>query len=349
MDLLRALPFPTPRPPDTLPKVTVAVCTRDRPDDLARCLDALTRLEYPSLDLLVVDNASRSEAPRRAVELLSHRGLRYVREPRLGLEWATNRAIAECRTEILAFTDDDALPDRHWVTALVGPFIDDPRVMAVTGLVAPDELETEAQSLFEAYGGFGSGFDRIRFQIDRERGESVAGRYGWSGIAGTGANMAFQRSVFNAIGPFEPALGAGTVSRGGGDVEMFFRVVKEGHALVYEPDAIVRHRHRRTYAELKTQLADWGIATCSVAVRSAFAYPDERRPLLTACGRWAKGKLATLFTSLKQPLPYPRRLILAQLTGVVRGLPRYGRAKLNVRRITRQAGAPSSGRVARNA
>src|SRR6185503_20882790 len=89
------------------PAVTVAVCTRDRVEDLARCLDALEAIRYPALDLLVVDNAP---ATRDAERLVAGRPrVRYVREVRPGLDWARNRAIAEARGEIVAFTDDDVV------------------------------------------------------------------------------------------------------------------------------------------------------------------------------------------------------------------------------------------------
>ena len=66
--------------------------------------------------------------------------------------------------------------------------------------------------------------------------------------------MAYRRSVFDAVGPFDSALDVGTVTNGGGDLEMFFRVVKAGLPLLYEPRALVWHRHRRTMDELREQL-----------------------------------------------------------------------------------------------
>jgi O-antigen biosynthesis protein len=113
-DLLRA---PHPARIEPLLTLTVAVCTRDRPQDLRLCLDALERLDYPYLDLLVVDNAPTNDATERVVTERGGR-VRYVREPRPGLDWARNRAILEARGEILAYTDDDAIVDQHWATAI---------------------------------------------------------------------------------------------------------------------------------------------------------------------------------------------------------------------------------------
>ena len=176
------------------PTVTVAVCTRDRTADLARCLDALRHLEYPSLDLLVVDNAPSSDATEQLVKT-SYPGVRYVREERPGLDWARNRAIEEAEGEILAYTDDDVVVDPGWVRALAALFAENPDVMAVTGLVVPYELETESQILFEMYGGFGRGFDRKWYRVGR-KGERPRFIYQGAGQFGTGANMAYRKSVF---------------------------------------------------------------------------------------------------------------------------------------------------------
>jgi hypothetical protein len=119
-----------------LPVVTVAVCTRDRPAQLAHCLPSLCQLDYPALDLLVIDNAPSNPATAHLVRS-GYPQVRYVCEPRPGLNWARNRAIAEARGEIIAYTDDDVVVDRGWVRALAEVFAAEAEVMAVTGLVVP--------------------------------------------------------------------------------------------------------------------------------------------------------------------------------------------------------------------
>jgi hypothetical protein len=146
-----------------LPLVTVAVCTRDRTAQLAQCLAALGQLDYPALDLLVIDNAPSSPTTAHLVRT-GYPRVRYVCEPRPGLNWARNRAIAEARGRshrLYPYTDDDVVVDGGWVRALAGGFAAEAEVMAVTGLVVPLELETEAQCLFERYCGFGRGADHV--------------------------------------------------------------------------------------------------------------------------------------------------------------------------------------------
>lgn len=327
---------PVPRFAGPYPLVTVAVCTRDRTEELALCLNALAQLDYPNLEILVVDNAPTTTATEQLVAT-HYPAMRYVCEPRPGLDWARNRAILEARGEIIAYTDDDVIVDSGWVMALVQPFVEDTAVMAVTGLVVPYELETEAQNLFEHYGGFSRGFERRWIKID------ITTRPRWhlfgTGQYGTGANMAYRRSVFGDIGLFDPALDVGTVTNGGGDLEMFFRIIKEGHILVYEPGAIVRHRHRREYARLQTQLANNSIGLYSFFVRSAQRYPDEWIQFLRL-GLWwfLWWYIRRLILSLLFPQTLPQELLWSETKGVFTGLGRYQQARHHMAQVINKFG-----------
>jgi GT2 family glycosyltransferase len=332
-------------PDETLPTITVAVCTRDRSDRLAACLESLAALDYPPsrLERIVVDNAPADDASERLVRG-SFPDMRYVCEPRPGLDWARNRAVLESRGAIVAFTDDDVIVDRGWARALASVFVAEPDAMAVTGLVVPDETSLAPQILFERYGGFGRGFERRYFRVDLEAGELASPRHGGAGRFGTGANMAFRRRVFDDVGLFDPALDVGTAANGGGDLEMFFRVLKAGHLLVYEPAALVRHRHRVEYGALKTQLANNGVGFYAYLVRTARAYPDERLPLIRLGLWWFRWwNLRRLAASLLRPSSFPRDLVLAELRGSLQGLSRYGRARRQAREIDARFGPQTSG------
>ncbi|MGN6393543.1 MAG: glycosyltransferase family 2 protein [Gemmatimonadales bacterium] len=306
------------------PPVTVAVCTRDRPDDLARCLDALQALRYPRLELLVVDNAPRTDATQRLVA--GRAGVRYLREPRPGLDRARNRALGEASGELIAFTDDDVVVDAEWVSALTAVFRYDPQAGAVTGLVEPLELETEAQRLFERYRSFARGGVRARAAAGPADG-SLGSRYGMTGSFGTGANMAFRREVLAQLGGFDPSLGAGMPTRGGDDLDIFFRVLKAGWALVYEPAAVVRHRHRREMDALVDQIRDHGVSFSSYVVRVVGLHPDERWAFARLWTWWAAKTCYRVVRPRSAPAAPMRRLALAELEGLVRGLGRYHQAR----------------------
>ncbi|HVL69025.1 MAG TPA: glycosyltransferase [Vicinamibacterales bacterium] len=334
------LPRVCPRHQDVdLPRLTVAVCTRDGAHRLGECLRSLDTLKYPAdrLDLLVVDNSPSDDSTASVVA--RHPRVRYVVEPRPGLNWARNRAVLEAAGDVIAFTDDDVSVDVWWADALGRLFAADPQVDAVTGLVVPDEIDVEAQRLFERYGGFGRGFDRQYFHVNAAAGEATARRHGGTGRFGTGANMAFRRTLVDRIGLFDPALDVGTPTNGGGDLEMFFRVLKERGTLVYEPAAIVRHRHRRSYEQLRTQLANNGIGFYSYLVRTARVYRDERPSLLRLGAWWLWWwNLRRLVRSFIGRSDVPRDLIVAELKGSLLGLRRYSAAVRRAASIARTFG-----------
>jgi glycosyltransferase involved in cell wall biosynthesis len=233
-----------------LPPISVIVCTRDRPHSLERCLEALAALDYPSYEVVVVDNCSKNPEVARVV---ARSGFRYAREERPGLDWARNRGAQEARHEIIAYVDDDALAAPGWLRGIAQGFAD-PEVMAVTGMVLPAELETPAQYDFEVYGGMCKGF--TSFTVRRD--ELGTFERFWASRWGVGANMAFRRELFDAVGTFDVALDVGTPSSGGGDIEFFYRVVSHGHTLRYEPAALVKHIHRRDQASLNRQIYNNG-------------------------------------------------------------------------------------------
>ena len=318
------------------PSLTVAVCTRDRTDDLARCLASLERVEYPALDVVVVDNAPASATGAEHAVRQAHPTARYLREPCPGLNWARRRAVAECASELIAFVDDDVVVDTGWARAVASLVARHADVAAVTGLVAPAELETEPQVWFERHGGFTRGY--YRRWLRRRQNEPITRRFSNTATFGTGANMTFRRSVFADVGLFDPALDAGTVTGAGGDLDMFFRILKAGYTLVYEPAAMVRHKHRRDEAAVRQQLENWCTGMQAHLVRSMRAHSEDRVALA--------GLIARLLL-----IYYPRRVVqslwderlrpalaFAELSGAVKGLSRYPAAHRNALAIAASHG-----------
>ena len=126
-----------PPAPAAGPLVTVAVRSRTTANRLQPCLDSLMRLDYPVLDLVLID---ASDDRRRVEALVRDRypKIRYSSAPGVGM--GSRRGIADCRGDILAVTDGDAIVDQHWVSALVHVFLSDPDVMTVSGLAVPQSL-----------------------------------------------------------------------------------------------------------------------------------------------------------------------------------------------------------------
>jgi GT2 family glycosyltransferase len=235
-------------PASPAPSISVVVCTRERAQLLAGALDALARLEVAPAEVIVVDNAPTSDA---TALVCRGRPVRRVVEPRPGLDRARNRGWREARGEVVAYVDDDARVDRWWTVSL-GMAFRHPGVGGVTGLVLAAELDTYAQRYFELrLGGMRKGFVPKVFGPGHDPGlESFR--------IGVGTNMAFRRRVLEELGGFDPRLDVGTATRGGGDLDMLFRVVRSGAAILYEPSALVRHLHRVDRAGLLAQMRDNG-------------------------------------------------------------------------------------------
>jgi glycosyltransferase involved in cell wall biosynthesis len=328
--------------------VTVCVCTRNRPAQIARCLESLQTLDHRALELLIVDNAPDDDATMTVLDEFKTRDarVRYVREPRPGLSCARNRALREATGEVIAFTDDDVRVDRGWVGGLLGGFGRSSTVGCVTGLVASASLEQPAEQFFDARVSWSSSCEQ-RLYDPRQR-QSPLFPYA-SGRFGTGANMAFRVADLRRLGGFDESLGAGSPTGGGEDLDIFVRILRAGLSLSYEPAALVWHDHRVDEAELAHQMYSYGKGLaaylCKLLVSRRTA-PDllARAPL----GAWYYAKLLRRSTHDSSPefdrspelehlAPQLRR---AEWRGLCAGGPAYLRARRAQTRAHVRAVAP---------
>ena len=267
-----------PPPAAAAPSVTIAICTKDRPDNLAILLKSLqtsiatAARRNVALEILVIDNAPSDDRTRQTAR--SFPGTRYVLEPKTGLNFARNRAVLEGHGDWVAFMDDDVSADAGWLDGFLDAAIAYADAGCITGLVLPLELETDAQILFEKGGGFRKGFLRT---VHRPFSEGKPFYPCFPGLFGTGANMGVRRDVVRELGGFDDALDTGAPLPGGGDLDMFYRIIRTGHVLVYEPSALVFHRHRRKMKELRRQYWSWGLGFMSFAAKSYRTDPAARR------------------------------------------------------------------------
>ncbi len=311
-------------PNNLLPPISVVICTRDRTDLLKGALEAILALDYPNREIIVIDNAPSNTS---TAELVARLPVRYVKEERPGLDWARNRGIAEASHEIIAFTDDDVRPDRGWLRGMAAGFVD-PTIMAVSGLVAPAELETEAQIQYEF--GYGGMLQYLHcFKVDGSN--LTAQKLLWASAYGVGANMAFRRQVFEDVGNFDPALDVGTPTRGAGDIEMFHRILAKGYSTFYEPTAFVWHVHRRSGDALSRQLRDNGRGFGAYLLTCDRNRTVSRGAILHfAVFEWLNW---WLLRRLRQPGWFPRKLVVSELLGALQSPFAYREAQLQAQRL----------------
>ena len=219
--------------------VSVVICTRDRPEALKKCLASLRSLAPRPDEILVVDNDPSSGVTPAVTALFPE--VRCVSESRPGLSAARNTGIRSTSGKIIAFTDDDVTVHPRWIGA-IRKVLDNPDIIASTGLVLPAELMTRAQFAFQGNGlGWDMGYQPIDFDRNFFRNTLREGVPVWR--IGAGANMAFRREVFSRIGFFDERLGAGAAGCSE-DSELWYRILAEGHRCRYDPEAVVFHTHR---------------------------------------------------------------------------------------------------------
>ncbi|MFC5667124.1 glycosyltransferase [Kitasatospora misakiensis] len=258
--------------------VSVVVATHNRVGMLGQCLDSLLRNGYPRYEVIVVDNAPADAAAERLIRDRYAGRVRYLREPVAGLARAHNRGLAAAHGEVIAFVDDDTLIDPNWISSIVEVFRADDRVGCVTGLILPAELETPAQAALHAHAGFDKGFATRSWSLRQPPPDHLFPFT--AGAFGSGANMAFRTDVLRAFGGFDPLIGTGSPARGGDDLLAFFQVIVNGHTLVYQPEAIVWHRHHRTEEALLRQAYGYGVGLGAYLVAAAVREPHMLPELL---------------------------------------------------------------------
>ncbi|GAA0517000.1 hypothetical protein Ade02nite_84800 [Paractinoplanes deccanensis] len=307
-----------PADPGSRPSISVVVTTCEPSPGLIRTLAGLREQTSPPLEVIVVDNRPATSGVAAFLRRNAVDGVRLVEEPAAGLSRARNRGLAIARGELVAFTDDDVDVDRRWVEAITGPFRDD-SVACVTGLVLPLELQTQAQLWFEQFGGFAKGFQRRRFDLVEHRGPGRLYPYA-AGVFGTGANAAFRTATLRSVGGFDERLGAGTPARGGEDLDIYLTVVRSGWALVYEPAALIRHRHHRELGELRAQITDYGVGLAAMVTKRCVVSREERWDIARRLGAGALHLLHPRSAKNRAKGPgYPRDLTRAELRGILAG------------------------------
>ena len=265
--------------------VTIAIATYNRAEELRSTLDGLVGLaESPgdSFDILVVDNRSTDETPRVVAESLERFSgrLRSVREEKLGLSNARNRAIAESQGDVVAFLDDDVDVDPWWHAALCDSFRahDAAAVGGRTRLVYPVERPRWIGPRQEGL------LSKVEHGDDPKRvgpGELF------------GVNLSIKREWLDRVGGFRTDLGRlGTRLFGGEEADILERIESAGGTLWYEPKATVGHRValERVTRKWFLRRAFWG-----AYAESAAAAPELSTPIWFAryayyavkhCGRF---------------------------------------------------------------
>ena len=282
--------------------LTVAISTLDRPDSLSRCLDALWSGDVLPMEVIVVDQ-SRGDTTSSIIERCRARGLPiiYVRQQASGLAGSQNAAIARARCPIIAVLDDDCIPERGWIAVVEKSFASCQTLAALTGRVLP--LEPEGDKIYPV----SSRTSAVRTEFTRKCSP-------W--IVGSGNNFAVKRQWFFDIGGCDERLGPGSPGKGGVDMDLFYRLLRAGGYVRYEPDMLVYHE-RQTKAGRIGRRSMYGRgmgACCTIWLRQRDFYAVR---VLTEWVFFRSRLLVTAASRCRWMSAYEELLML---TGTVSGL-----------------------------
>ena len=259
---------PVRRPPASAAPVTAVVATRGRANSLARCVRSILAGDHPAITVLVVDNAPDDDRTLHAVQALADPRVRYIREPRRGASVGRNRGLFEATTPVVLFTDDDTEVDRAWATRMAGAFAQDPTLACVSGPVLAARLDTEQERAADTALAWNKGFLPRRFSLQDPPPDSAIFPFS-PGLFGIGANMAVRTEFARAAGGFDEALGPGTPTHGGEDGEFMIRLILAGHAVGYEPGALLWHHHRVDGDSMREQLRGYAVGLSALLTKIA--------------------------------------------------------------------------------
>lgn len=234
-------PFPQSTSQPFLPHVSVIIPIYNGEADLPDLLHCLRSQTYPThqVDYLLVDNGSQDQTYSllQADSQTASITIQALQETTIQSSYAArNTGICAAQGEILVFTDADCRPQADWLEQIVQPFVD-PGV----GIVAGEVLALPGNSLLERY-------------ADRHATLSQKHTLAHSFLPyGQTANLAIRREIFDQVGLFRPHLTTG------GDADLCWRILQQGNWRIQLAEAaIVRHRHRSTLTELRSQWRRYG-------------------------------------------------------------------------------------------
>ncbi len=225
------VPFPAEM---KFPKISVVVCSYNGSRTIRDCFEGLSKLDYPDFEVIVVNDGSTDNT----AEIAREYPFKLFNTPNMGLSSARNTGMLEAAGEIVAYTDDDAHPDPHWLKYLAASFMKTSHAGIGGPNIAPRDDGEIAECVANAPGG------PIHVLTSDTEAEHIPG-----------CNMAFRREALLAINGFDTQY-----RTAGDDVDLCWRIQEKGWTLGFSPAAIVWHHRRNSIRDYWRQQQGYGRA-----------------------------------------------------------------------------------------
>lgn len=228
-----------------LPFVSVLIPVKNGEGKLEHCLRALSEQTYPaeSFEIVVADGGSRD----RTVEIARRAGAVVVENPRQNLPAGRNLALAASRGKLVAFLDDDCIPDRNWLASGVAA-LDAGSYAAVGGpLPMPEGAPAWARAVDWVFKAAARGAGAVQSGLAHAaRAEDIPG-----------GNALYRRDALERVGTYDESLWAE-------DVDMHLRLRQAGLTLGFCPDFVATHPRQHTPRAFFRQMRRYAIGRVQI-------------------------------------------------------------------------------------
>ena len=215
-------------------RISVVVCTYNGARVIRDCLEGLRKLEYPNFEVIVVNDGSNDAT----AAVLGEYDYRVITTDNRGLGSARNTGMEAATGEIVAYIDDDASPDPHWLTYLAAAFLSTTHAAVGGPNIAPPGDGGIAEAVANAPG------NPTHVLVSDQEAEHIPG-----------CNMAVRKACLQAVGGFDPQFRVA-----GDDVDLCWRLRERGETLGFSPAAMVWHHRRDSVRAFWRQQVGYGKA-----------------------------------------------------------------------------------------
>ena len=219
---------------EKLPLISVVVCSYNGSATIRECLTEIFKLDYPAYEVIVVNDGSKD----RLAEIAGEFPVNLISTPNRGLSNARNTGMQHAKGEIVAYIDDDAFPDPHWLQYLAYAYQHSDHGCIGGPNIAPSDDGFIATCVANAPGG------PVHVLLSDEIAEHVPG-----------CNMTFRKDALMKIGGFDPVYRSA-----GDDVDVCWRIQQSGRTVGFHPSALVWHRRRNSFKAYWRQQKGYGKA-----------------------------------------------------------------------------------------
>ena len=237
-------------------RVSVVICTRNRPDKIGAAVASVLANDHPDFDLTVIDQSTTDATGDLLRPIGASDGrLSYHHTDTVGLSRAYNLGIRMTTADLIAFTDDDCIVPVNWLQEIEKAFAEEASADLLYGQVVAKPSALRAGSVVP--------------ELPITKAERLSRRDGFR-VVGMGANFAARRRLFDRIGGFDEALGGGGPLRSSQDFDLAYRTYRAGSVILLRPEVTLLHDGAR-------ELADWHAVAHNYGVGDGAFYSKHVR------------------------------------------------------------------------